>query len=276
VTLTRSDSVHRSASDGLFSAHQWFKLTFESLSRRPRSTPQDVSESDLPQPPGALHSSSPAELVARIEAERAGVPFILYRDADSAQRIVLLENMASPVSVGRGVANHVRIDWDENVSWVHAEIIRVGEEWTLVDDGLSRNGSFVNGERIAGRRRLRHGDVLRFGATQVTYRGGPRHDHGTTAVASGILTAAQLSTSQRRVLVALARPFRGSSGFATPATNQQIADELFLSVDTVKSHLRALFEKFGVQDLPQNQKRAQLVEQAFLAGVVSERDLGGR
>ena len=41
----------------------------------------------------------------------------------------------------------------------------------------------------------------------------------------------------------------------------------------MKTHLRALFAKFGVEDLPQNQKRAKLIERAFQTGLVSERDL---
>jgi DNA-binding NarL/FixJ family response regulator len=60
--------------------------------------------------------------------------------------------------------------------------------------------------------------------------------------------------------------------FVSPASNQQIAAELFFSVDTVKAHLRALFAKFGVEDLPQNQKRARLANPALQSGVVSERD----
>jgi DNA-binding NarL/FixJ family response regulator len=75
------------------------------------------------------------------------------------------------------------------------------------------------------------------------------------------------------VLVALCRPFKESSGYATPATNQQIADELFLSIDAIKTHLRALFAKFGIEDLPQNQKRIRLVELALKSGVVTPRDL---
>jgi hypothetical protein len=35
-----------------------------------------------------------------------------------------------------------------------------------------------------------------------------------------------------------------------------------------------LFAKFGIEDLPQNQKRIRLVERAFYSGVISERDLG--
>ena len=53
---------------------------------------------------------------------------------------------------------------------MHAELEPTGGEWTLVDDGLSRNGSYVNGERVTGRRRLRDRDMLRFGRTVVLYR----------------------------------------------------------------------------------------------------------
>jgi DNA-binding CsgD family transcriptional regulator len=88
-----------------------------------------------------------------------------------------------------------------------------------------------------------------------------------------VLDRASLSDSQRRVLVALCRPFKESSGYVTPATNQQIADELFLSVDAIKTHLRALFAKFGIEALPQNQKRARLVELALKSGVVTVREL---
>jgi hypothetical protein len=37
--------------------------------------------------------------------------------------------------------------------------------------------------------------------------------------------------------------------------------------------MRALFEKLGVGDLPQNQKRVALVERALNAGAVTQRDL---
>jgi hypothetical protein len=93
-----------------------------------------------------------------------------------------------------------------------------------------------------------------------------------TVTSVGPRVADVLTPAQRRVLIALCRPFRDST-YSTPATNQQIADELFLSVDAVKTHLRVLFAKFGVEQLPQNQKRIRLVERAFYSGVISERDL---
>ena len=61
--------------------------------------------------------------------------------------------------------------------------------------------------------------------------------------------------------------------YATPATNQQIADELVVTVDAVKSTLRTLFELFGVGHLPQNQKRATLAAEALRSGVIARRDL---
>ena len=86
---------------------------------------------------------------------------------------------------------------------------------------------------------------------------------------------ADLPPTQRQVLVALARPYKHDE-FATPATNQEIASELFLSVDAVKSHLRTLFARFGIEHLPQNQKRSRLVAEALQSGVIATRDLGDR
>ena len=71
----------------------------------------------------------------------------------------------------------------------------------------------------------------------------------------------------------LCRPFKDTAGFATPASNREIAQEVFLGVDAVKMHLRILFKRFQIGDLPQNQKRARLVECAFQWGLISERDL---
>src|SRR5581483_6211774 len=119
--------------------------------------------------------------------------------------------------------------------------------------------------------RLRDGDEIRVGQTKLSYRAAQATLLDETAAASGPAAVA-LTESQRKVLIALCRPYR-DGGYATPATNREIAAELFLSVDAVKLHLRAMFAKFGLGDLPQNQKRAALVEQALRAGAVVPRDL---
>ena len=222
-------------------------------------------------PPAGAGSVS--ELKARIDAERAGQPFLLYRDGENRQRLFFLEPGRAQASVGRRPSSDLVLDWDDEVSRLHAQLDRVEEDWTIVDDGLSSNGTFVNGERLSGRRRLADGDSMRFGSTTVTFRSPQVEDQAGTAIAGESPVAVDLSTTQRRVLVALSRPYKEGSAFASPATNQQIADELFLSVDAVKTHLRVMFAKFGIENVPQNQKRIRLVERAFYSGVISERDL---
>jgi DNA-binding NarL/FixJ family response regulator len=81
-----------------------------------------------------------------------------------------------------------------------------------------------------------------------------------------------LTPAQRRVLVALCRPM-AAGRYAAPASNRQIADELFLSVDTVKGTLSRLFEAFAVEHVPQNQKRAALALRALETGAVSRNEL---
>jgi pSer/pThr/pTyr-binding forkhead associated (FHA) protein len=217
--------------------------------------------------------TSAPELKARIEAERGGRPFLVFRDGDGAQRIVTVEAGTTALWVGRGNSADVRLDWDEEVSALHAQIEVVRDECTLLDDGLSRNGSFVGEQRVDGRRRLRDGDTLRFGRTAVLFRRPGEGAPEATVAASQVPAAATISPAQRRVLLALCRPFKDESPFATPATNQAIAEELHVSVDAVKTHMRALFEKLEVADLPQNRKRAALVERALQSGAISRREL---
>jgi pSer/pThr/pTyr-binding forkhead associated (FHA) protein len=216
---------------------------------------------------------SALELKAQIEAERNGVPFLVFRDGAGEQQIFTLGDDLERVTVGRASSSSIWVDWDTEVSRLHAELERIGSDWTVSDDGLSRNGTHVNGERVVGRRRLRDGDVVRFGRTAAVFRQPLQADVTETEVASEVLDRASLSEAQRRVLIALCRPFKDSTGYVTPATNQEIAGALFLSVDAVKTHLRALFSKFGIEELPQNQKRVRLVELALKSGVVTPRDL---
>ena len=214
--------------------------------------------------------TTPAELKARIEAERRGLPFLVYRDGDGGQTI--RELTETELTVGRRAENDLALVWDGEVSRLHAELQHLKGDWTITDDGLSRNGTFVNGERVRGRHRLRDGDRLCFGETVVVFRAPADSESQSTLVVSGPNPDVHLSETQRKVLAALCRPLN-ESAFATPATNRAIAEQLFLSVDAVKGHLRLLFERFGLAELPQNQKRASLAATVLLHGIVDPRDL---
>jgi FHA domain/Bacterial regulatory proteins, luxR family len=226
----------------------------------------------MPDFPIASHLSTPAELKKRIEAERGGSPFLVYRDGAGSQVLVELDAGRDRFTIGRRADSDVVLDWDGEVSRLHAQLESVGQDWTLIDDGLSRNGSFVNGQRVTGRQRLQDGDRLCFGATLVLYRAPTQGDSQSTQIGMTRGGPVHLSPVQRQVLVALCRPV-GMSAFESPSTNKQIADELHLSVDAVKAHLRVLFERFGLQDLPQNQKRARLAGSALVNGVVAPHEL---
>jgi FHA domain len=212
---------------------------------------------------------SPSELKDIIEAERTGFPFLVWRTDEGEQRLLLLR-AGWRVTIGRDPAADIPLPWDAEVSRTHALLEQVGRGWTVVDDGLSRNGSFVNGARVTGRRRLRDKDRVVCGNTPLTYR---ETSGGITQTASAIDTPAAipLSPMQHKILVALCRPLQESAS-ATPATNRQIAEEVYLTVDAVKAHLRVLFERYGLSQLPQNEKRARLVSAVLDAGALAARD----
>lgn len=183
--------------------------------------------------------------------------------------------VAGRISIGRDGAADISLPFDNEVSRLHAELELIGGSWVIADDGLSRNGTFVEGERLVGRRRLRDSDQVRIGEVVINFHD-PATGGGDMTVAGGAsesVDPARLSDTQRRVLIALCRPYKDGEPFATPATNREIAETVFLSIDAVKSHLRVLFERFQIGDLAQNQKRTRLAELALRQGIVTPRDL---
>jgi DNA-binding CsgD family transcriptional regulator len=209
---------------------------------------------------------TPRELAVRLAVERRGGSFLLYLDGDGHQHVAELDDHGARVSIGRRPSSDVALTWDSEVSRLHAVLECVADEWTVVDEGLSRNGSYVNGRRLTGRRRLSDGDAITIGRTLLIFRAGARLDGRTTSVTSDG-EPPKLSAAQLRVLGSLCGA--GVDGeFGAVRSNKEIADELFLGVETVKSHLRVMFELFGVGDLPQNRKRSELARRAIEMGVV--------
>src|SRR3954469_25517673 len=205
------------------------------------------------------HGSSATELQARLAAGRAALPFVELRGGGGGQHLVPLP--AEGLTIGRTPASGLALTWDAQVSRSHASIEPIDGVWTVLDDGRSTNGTFVNEERVQGRRPLRHLDVLRAGSTRVRFHDPANADDKLTEVASDAVAPA-LTAAPRRVLVALCSRSEG------PASNEEIAAELHLSIDTVKSHMRALFDAFRLGAAPPYRKRFELVRLAVDAGLV--------
>ncbi len=206
------------------------------------------------------HSSTPSELQERLAAERSDAPFVELRDGDGVQHLIPLAG--ERLTVGRSPASGLALPWDAQVSRTHASLECIDGVWTLLDDGRSTNGTFVNEERVQGRRTLRHLDVIRVGATRLRFHDPSEStDTKLTEVASQAAIPA-VTPAQLRVLIALCRPAEG------PASNEEIAEELTVSIDTVKTHMRALFDAFNLQASAPYRKRFELVRLAIDAGLV--------
>jgi len=211
------------------------------------------------------HGSSPSELQARLAAERSEDPFVELRDDEGQQRLITLSG--ERMTIGRSPSAGLSLVWDAQVSRSHASLESIDGVWTVLDDGRSTNGTYVNEERVQGRRTLRHLDVIRVGATRLRFHDPAEagQDSKLTEVASNIAVPT-LTPAQLRVLTALCRPADG------PASNEEIADELTVSIDTVKTHMRALFDAFHLQSSAPYRKRFELVRLAIEAGMVSPPD----
>ena len=214
-----------------------------------------------------LRPESGHEVADRLRARRTASPFLIYRDGDRRQRIVELAPDVAIVHIGRAPACEIALPWDGEVSRVHAVLERAGDHWTIADNGLSRNGTFVNGRRVRGRRRLDDGDEIGIGRTLLAFAAGSEPSLLETETASDH-PRPQISEAQQRVLAALCRPLVADP-YAGAASNREIADALCISVDTVKSHLHVLFERFGIGEMPQNRKRAELARRAIERGAIA-------
>jgi pSer/pThr/pTyr-binding forkhead associated (FHA) protein len=219
--------------------------------------------------PIGLHRSTPQELTDRLAADRAGMPYLVYRD-DAGNQVIQLLASTGTMLIGRDERCEIRLEWDGQVSGVHAVLEPLGRRWALRDGG-SLNGTFLNSERVQGQQQLRDRDELLVGRTAVLFRSPDTSGGVATRPGSASLIAIALSDMDRRVLAALARPLVDAD-HALPATNKAIADELCMSVPAVKKRLGALFIRFNLAYLPQAEKRNRLAVEALKHGIVRRSD----
>src|SRR3954469_12219828 len=155
-----------------------------------------------------------------------GVPFLAYRDGDGADRMFALEPQRRSVTIGRRDEADVSLPWDPECSRLHAELELRAGEWSITDDGLSQNGTWVNELRLYGRRRLADGDVLRIGRTLLTFMSPGVVGIGPTLVPGELSATPRFSEQQQRILRELCRPLMGDGEGVVPSSDEDIATAL--------------------------------------------------
>lgn len=178
---------------------------------------------------------------------------------------------SEPVAIGKRPGDGVVIGDDRTVSRLHALVEPVGGGWCIRDLG-SRNGTYVNGQRIWAQQALHRGDEIRAGSTRIVFR----DDEPGTVVSqtAAAASAPPLTPRERDVLIALCRPLLTGGVFHEPASVREIAGELVVSGAAVKQHLTHLYDKFGLYHA-NDRRRVRLANEALARGAVSVTDVRG-
>ena len=162
--------------------------------------------------------------------------------------------VVDPIRIGRDESCEVCLPGDSTVSRLHAVLRAEGGFWA-VQDGGSRNGTYLNGRRVAGSARLRPADRLRIGTFVVVVHADDEVPLETIDAQVSDPTRARLETGlSARELEVLRLVCAGRS-------DQEIADELFISVKTVHNHLDRIRDKAGCR------RRVELVRFAIDHGI---------
>jgi hypothetical protein len=185
-------------------------------------------------------------------------PFIRIEDSG-----MVLPLRPDVTTIGRGRGVDIRLD-DPSVSRLHAEIVRRGPYVYIVDMGLSRNGTRVNGRPIA-RRVLEDGDVVSFGTARCRMGGIPREDVDPDVEVRRAV-APELTRREVDVLTSLCRPALSDEAFVAPATAREIAQDLVVTEAAVKQHLLRLYQKFRIPEGPN--RRTRLANEVIAMGLV--------
>src|ERR1700754_5248 len=174
------------------------------------------------------------------------------------------------VTLGKASTNVVALEHDPTVSRLHAILENHGSAWSIRDVG-SRNGTFLNGEKITAERVLRSGDEVRVGKCRLIFwevrESGEGKRDGETVTAQPVELPPRLTRREYDVLVVLCRPLVSDDPFPEPASVRRMAGELYVTEAAVKQHLQNLYDKFAIPT--EGDRRVRLANEALRRGAVT-------
>lgn len=195
----------------------------------------------------------------------AAVEVWLARGRD---RVVELE--ADAYTIGSDPDSSSITVTDPTVSRVHAALERIGAAWLVRDLG-SRNGTYVNGQRLTGQRRLRHGEEILIGPIRLRYSDSVDATRPATDALQG--PPQHITRTERQVLVELCRPLLGHNAFQEPSSVAEIAVRLHVGRNAIQAHLINLYAKFALHQDAVSNRRVALANEALRRGAVTIADL---
>ena len=176
-------------------------------------------------------------------------------------------------SLGRAVECGLHLD-DEKASRTHA-ILHVADDGLEVQDLESRNGVFLNGKKVEGRCRVRHGDEIVIGSQRIEIiEEGERMRRSQMSTVGDERASAELEIAVRGLpgVPPLNPDLRQLSPrelevlklVAHGHTHKEVAEELKVSIKTVETYRARVANKLGLRS------RAELVKYAIDAGLLSK------
>ncbi len=191
--------------------------------------------------------------VIRLADPDDGIPVLVTPGGAVTTAVVSRRYEAERVRIGRATDNDVVVD-DPHVSRYHAELRREDGAWVLCDLNTA-NGTIVDGRRVTAdvvseAIHVELGEhVLRIAPD------GERVDvrvvaHGRTMQLAVAGRGTRETTAEGRHGLVTPRERQLLALVAGGATDQQIADDLYISISTVRSHLDRIQEKTGLRRRP--------------------------
>ena len=172
------------------------------------------------------------------------------------------------VTVGKASTNLVSLEHDATVSRLHAVLENLGHAWSIRDLG-SRNGTYINGDKISAERVLHSGDEVRVGTSRLVFWEVKQADEtsGKDETISAGPGPPRLTPRELEVLMVLCRPLVSDDPFPEPASVRRMAGELFVTEAAVKQHLQNLYDKFAIPS--EGDRRVRLANEALRRGAVT-------
>jgi pSer/pThr/pTyr-binding forkhead associated (FHA) protein len=179
----------------------------------------------------------------------------------------------TPKMIGRDPGCDLVFEKDRAVSRRHAILEPRGGAW-LISDLNSRNGTWVNGQKVFGGQALRDRDEIIVGEIRIIFHDGARTNSMSST--APLAERPKLTPAQQRTLVELVRPIlRRDKPVPGPASVDEIARALFVGRGAVQANLSALYDKFGILPDPDGRqdRRWRLSNEAIQRASVRFEDL---